>query len=211
MPFQLPALPYAYDALEPFIDAHTVELHLEQHHNSYVRQLNTAIEGTGLDRTRQEELMGRISGYPAALAHCAGGHFNHCLFWESLSPTGGDRPGERTNIYRAINRDFGHFDRFRESFIRAAKNCLGPGWVWLCADRSDRLFVCTTRGNDNPLMDTVPVRGTPLLALDLWEHAYYLNYQSRRDDYVKSFFNVINWQAVTERFNRANPGAMQQF
>lgn len=207
MAFKLPDLPYAYDALEPHIDARTMEIHHTKHHNGYTSKLNAAIEGTDMDKMSIGEILADISKYPTGVRNNAGGYYNHDLFWKVMSPNGGGEPTERMNIYKAIQRDFGSFDGFKEQFSKAAGTRFGSGWAWLCVDKADKLFICSTPNQDNPLMDVVDVEGTPILALDVWEHAYYLNYQNRRPDYVNAFFSVIDWHAVTERYNDANEGA----
>lgn len=207
MSFTLPELPYAYNALEPNIDARTMEIHHTKHHNGYVTNLNNAVNGTEWEGKSLKELLSMASKLPVAIRNNGGGHFNHSLFWEIMTPNGGGEPSDRMNISKAINRDFGSFEKFKESFGNAAKTVFGSGWAWLCVDKSDKLFVCATPNQDNPLMDVNSFEGTPVLGLDVWEHAYYLNYQNRRPDYVESFFNTINWDAVTKRYNEANEGA----
>ncbi len=207
MPFKLPDLPFAYDALESNIDARTMEIHHTKHHNAYVTNLNNALAGTEWEGKSLKELMGMISKLPVAIRNNGGGHYNHSLFWEIMSPDGGGEPSDRMNISKAIDRDFGSFTAFREAFSNAAKTVFGSGWAWLCVDKNDKLFVCSTPNQDNPLMDINSFEGTPILGLDVWEHAYYLNYQNRRPDYIEAFFNVINWNEVTQRYNDANAGA----
>jgi Fe-Mn family superoxide dismutase len=207
MAFQLPDLPYAYDALEPYIDARTMEIHHTKHHGGYTSKLNAAIEGTDLANKSIKDILANISKYPAAVRNNGGGFYNHSLFWKIMSPDGGGVPSERMNIHKAIMRDFGSFEKFKEEFADAAGTRFGSGWAWLCVDADDKLFICSTPNQDNPLMDVVEAQGTPILGLDVWEHAYYLNYQNRRPDYIDAFFNVINWQEVTERYNDANEGA----
>ena len=207
MPFKLPDLPFAYDALESNIDARTMEIHHTKHHNAYVTNLNNALAGTEWEGKSLKELMGMISKLPVAIRNNGGGHYNHSLFWEIMSPDGGGEPSDRMNISKAIDRDFGSFTAFREAFSNAAKTVFGSGWAWLCVDKNDKLFVCSTPNQDNPLMDINSFEGTPILGLDVWEHAYYLNYQNRRPDYIEAFFNVINWNKVTQRYNDANAGA----
>ncbi len=207
MAFQLPNLPYAYDALEPHIDARTMEIHHTKHHNGYTNKLNAAIAGTELENMRIEEILAGVSKHSAGVRNNGGGFYNHSLFWSVMSPEGGGQPSERMNIHKAIERDFGGFEAFKDAFAKAAATRFGSGWAWLCVDGNDKLFVTSTPNQDNPLMDVADQQGTPILGLDVWEHAYYLNYQNRRPDYIEAFFNVINWQAVTERYNDANPGA----
>lgn len=207
MAFTLPDLPYAYDALESNIDARTMEIHHTKHHNAYVTNLNAALAGTEWEGKSLKELMAMVSKLPVAVRNNGGGHYNHSLFWTVMSPDGGGEPSDRMNIAKAIDRDFGSFAAFKEKFSNAAKTVFGSGWAWLCVDKNDKLFVCATPNQDNPLMDVNDFDGTPVLGLDVWEHAYYLNYQNRRPDYVEAFFNVINWHEVTKRYNDANEGA----
>lgn len=198
MPFTLPALPYAYNALEPHIDARTMEIHHSKHHNAYVTNLNAAIAGTALENQSLEDLLKNISSAPAAVRNNGGGHWNHDFFWKIMSPTGGGLPtGE---LAAAIDRDFGGFEKFKEEFTKAATTRFGSGWAWLCVLPGKKLAVCSTPNQDNPLMDVSECKGTPILGLDVWEHAYYLNYQNRRPDYIGAFFNVINWDEVSRRF-----------
>ena len=207
MAFQLPDLPYEFTALEPHIDAKTMEIHHDKHHAGYTNKLNAAIEGTDLAGKSIKEILGSVSKHSSAVRNNGGGFFNHSLFWSVMSPDGGGEPSERMNIHKAIARDFGSFAKFKEEFKNAATGQFGSGWAWLCVDKKDRLFITSTPNQDNPLMDVVQAEGTPILGLDVWEHAYYLNYQNKRGDYVDAFFNVINWKEVTERFNEANKGA----
>ena len=203
MPFKLPDLPFAYDALESNIDARTMEIHHTKHHNAYVTNLNNALAGTEWEGKSLKELMGMISKLPVAIRNNGGGHYNHSLFWEIMSPDGGGEPSDRMNISKAIDRDFGSFTAFREAFSNAAKTVFGSGWAWLCVDKNDKLIVCSTPNQDNPLMDINSFEGTPILGLDVWEHAYYLNYQNRRPDYMAAFFNVIDWNKVNELYLKA--------
>lgn len=207
MAFKLPDLPYAYDALEPNIDARTMEIHHTKHHAGYTTNLNNAISGTELDNMSIGDILASISKYSVAVRNNGGGFYNHDLFWKVMSPNGGGEPTERMNITKAINRDFGSFAEFKSKFAAAAATRFGSGWAWLCVDNKDKLFICSTANQDNPLMDVVEENGTPILGLDVWEHAYYLNYQNRRPDYIEAFFNVIDWNAVTRRYNDANEGA----
>ncbi len=206
MAFKLPDLPYAYDALEPHIDARTMEIHHGKHHAGYTSKLNAAIEGTELEGKKIQDILANVSKYSAAVRNNGGGFYNHSLFWEVMSPEGG-APSPQMNIHKAIERDFGSYEKFKEEFSNAAATQFGSGWAWLCVDKNDKLFVTSTPNQDNPLMDVVEKQGTPILGLDVWEHAYYLNYQNRRPDYIEAFFNVINWHEVTKRYNNANPGA----
>ena len=201
MPFTLPDLPYAKDALEPNIDAQTMELHHDKHHAGYTSKLNAAIEGTPLDGKSIEEILGGISGHSAGVRNNGGGFYNHALFWEVMSPNGGGEPtGE---LAAAINKKFGSFAAFKEAFSNAAATQFGSGWAWLLVDKSGELAVSSTPNQDNPLMDVADVQGTPILGLDVWEHAYYLNYQNRRPDYIAAFFNIINWDEVAKRYSAA--------
>ena len=200
MAFQLPALPYALDALEPHIDARTMEIHHGKHHNAYVTNLNAAIAGTDLESKSLEELM-KVAGSYTAVRNNGGGHWNHSLFWEIISPTGGGLPtGE---LAAAIDAKFGSFDAFKETFNKAATTRFGSGWAWLCIDTKKELCVCSSPNQDNPLMDVSDCPGTPILGLDVWEHAYYLHYQNRRPDYIAAFWNVVNWDAVSKRYAAA--------
>ena len=200
MAFQLPALPYAFDALEPHIDARTMEIHHGKHHNAYVTNLNAAIAGTDLEGKSLEELM-KVAGSNTAVRNNGGGHWNHSLFWEIISPNGGGLPtGE---LAAAIDAKFGSFDAFKETFNKAAATRFGSGWAWLCIDTKKQLCVCSSPNQDNPLMDVSECPGTPILGLDVWEHAYYLHYQNRRPDYGAAFWNVVNWDAVSKRYAAA--------
>jgi len=199
MAFELPKLPYAYDALEPHIDARTMEIHHSKHHNGYTTKLNAAIEGTDMANMSIEEICANV-GDNSAVRNNGGGYFNHCLFWQVMSPNGGGQPSG--DLAAAIDSDLGGFDAFKESFSAAAKTRFGSGWAWLCV-KNGKLEVCSSSNQDNPLMPGVGCGGTPILGLDVWEHAYYLNYQNRRPDYVGAFFNVINWDEVSKRFAAA--------
>lgn len=199
MAFELPDLPYAHDALEPHIDAKTMEIHHGKHHNAYVTKLNGAIAGTELEGKSLEELM--TAGFEnGAVRNNGGGHFNHTLFWTILSPNGGGEPTGA--VAGAINDAFGSFEAFKTEFSNAAATRFGSGWAWLCVV-GGKLEVCSTPNQDNPLMPG-ECGGTPILGLDVWEHAYYLNYQNRRPDYIEAFFNVINWDEVNKRLESAN-------
>lgn len=207
MAFKLPELPYAHDALEPYIDARTMEIHHGKHHNGYTNKLNAAIEGTDLEGKSIEEILANVSKHSTGVRNNGGGYYNHCLFWEVMGPNAGGEPSERMNISKAINRDFGSFDVFKDQFAKAAATRFGSGWAWLVVDSNDKLHISSTPNQDNPLMDISDVKGTPVLGLDVWEHAYYLHYQNRRPDYIQNFFNVINWEVVTKKYNDANEGA----
>ena len=198
MAFQLPDLPYAYDALEPNVDARTMEIHHGKHHNGYTTKLNNAIEGTDLEGKSIEDILASVSSAGAGVRNNGGGYYNHCLFWEVMSPNGG---GEATGaVGEAINAAFGSFENFKTEFAKAAATRFGSGWAWLSVKADGSLCVCSTANQDNPLMDNAECPGIPILGLDVWEHAYYLNYQNRRPDYINAFFNVINWDAVNEKF-----------
>ena len=207
MAFQLPDLPYAFDALAPHIDARTMEIHHGKHHAGYTKKLNAAIEGTALENMKIEDILANVSSHSGAVRNNGGGFYNHSLFWSIMTPNADGAPSANMNIHKAIMRDFGSFDAFKDAFAKAAATRFGSGWAWLCVDRADKLFITSTPNQDNPLMDVADQQGTPILGLDVWEHAYYLNYQNRRPDYIEAFFNVINWAAVSERYNDANPGA----
>lgn len=200
MSFNLPALPYEFSALEPNIDARTMEIHHGKHHAAYVNNLNAALEGSDATNKSLEELMASISSYSPAVRNNGGGHFNHSLFWEIMSPNGGGNPSGK--LAEAINKDLGGMESFKDAFSKAAATRFGSGWAWLIVT-DGKLVVCSTPNQDNPLMDIAEVKGTPILGIDVWEHAYYLHYQNRRPDYVNSFFNVINWQEVAKRFEAA--------
>jgi Fe-Mn family superoxide dismutase len=198
MAFELPALPYATNALEPHIDAKTMEIHHGKHHNAYVTKLNDAISGTASEGKSLHDLMSGISSLPAAVRNNGGGHFNHSLFWTVMSASGGGTPSGE--LAAAIDAAFGSFDAFKTEFAQAAATRFGSGWAWLCVDDKGGLFVTSTPNQDNPLMDIAENPGTPILGLDVWEHAYYLNYQNRRPDYIAAFWNVVNWEEVSRRF-----------
>jgi Fe-Mn family superoxide dismutase len=198
MAFELPALPYATNALEPHIDTKTMEIHHGKHHNAYVTNLNNAVAGTDAEGKSLGELMSGVSKLSPAVRNNGGGHFNHSLFWTVMSPDGGGTPSG--DLESAINSAFGSFDAFKEEFAKAAATRFGSGWAWLCVDGSGKLFVTSTPNQDNPVMDIAEKKGTPILGLDVWEHAYYLNYQNRRPDYIAAFWNVVSWDAVAKRF-----------
>ena len=198
MAFTLPALPYAANALEPHIDARTMEIHHGKHHNAYVTNLNNAIAGTDAEKLSIEEICKNISKYPAPVRNNGGGHYNHSLFWTVLGANAGGAPSGA--VSDAINAAFGNFDEFKTKFAAAGVGRFGSGWAWLIKDASGKLQITSTPNQDNPLMDVAEVKGTPILGLDVWEHAYYLNYQNRRPDYIAAFWNVVNWAEVTKRF-----------
>ncbi|MBK7107306.1 MAG: superoxide dismutase [Ignavibacteriae bacterium] len=198
--FELPALPYDFNALEPYIDAKTMEIHHGKHHAAYVNNLNTAIAGTEMEGKTLEELLANISKFPAAVRNNGGGHFNHSLFWTIMGKGKGGVPTGK--LAEEINSTFGSFESFKETFSKAGATRFGSGWAWLVVS-GRKLVVSSTPNQDNPLMDVAEVQGTPILGLDVWEHAYYLHYQNRRPDYITAFWNVIDWDAVSKRFNDA--------
>lgn len=198
MSFELPQLPYAYNALEPHIDAKTMEIHHTKHHNAYTTNLNKAIEGTELEGLSIEQILVKGKDKPA-VRNNGGGYYNHNLFWEVMSPNGGGKPSGE--LASAIDSAFGSFDKFKEEFSNAAATRFGSGWAWLCVS-GGKLKVCSTANQDNPVMGE-GCEGTPILGLDVWEHAYYLNYQNRRPDYIGAFFNVVNWEEVAKRYAKA--------
>lgn len=201
MAFELPKLAYDYNALEPHVDARTMEIHHTKHHQAYVTNLNAAIAGTDAESLSIEEICAKISTYTPAVRNNGGGHFNHSLFWTLMSPNGGGTPSGE--LAEAINKQFGSFDEFKTLFGQAAATRFGSGWAWLCVKADKSLAVCSTPNQDNPLMDIAECKGSPILALDVWEHAYYLNYQNRRPDYVSAFWNVVNWSEVARLFAAA--------
>lgn len=196
MPFTLPQLPYAYNALEPHIDAQTMEIHHSKHHQAYVTNLNKALEGKPEESI--EEICKNISKYPMPVRNNGGGHFNHSLFWTIMKPNGGGEPSGK--LADAINSAFGSFADFKTKFAEAGATRFGSGWAWLCLT-GDKLNVCSTPNQDNPLMDISECKGVPILGMDVWEHAYYLKYQNRRPDYIAAFWNVVNWDEVAKRFD----------
>ncbi|WP_323757952.1 superoxide dismutase [Roseivirga sp.] len=198
MAFKLPDLPYAFDALEPHVDARTMEIHHDKHHAGYTNNLNAAIEGTEMAGKSIEELLANHTDN-AAVRNNGGGYFNHDLFWTVMSPNGGGKPSG--DLAAAIDSAFGSFDAFKEAFSKAAATRFGSGWAWLCVHSGGKVEVCSSPNQDNPMMPNVGCGGKPILGLDVWEHAYYLNYQNRRPDYINAFFNVINWDEVTRRYN----------
>ncbi|HPM30916.1 MAG TPA: superoxide dismutase [Chryseolinea sp.] len=198
MAFTLPALPYAFNALEPNIDARTMEIHHGKHHNAYVTNLNAAIAGKSEESLSIEEICKNISKYPAAVRNNGGGHYNHSLFWTILGPNAGGAPTGA--LADAIAAAFGSFDEFKTKFAAAGATRFGSGWAWLIIGADGKLAITSTPNQDNPLMDIAEVKGTPILGLDVWEHAYYLNYQNRRPDYIAAFWNAVNWSEVAKRF-----------
>lgn len=203
-PFTLPALPYETGALEPNIDKMTMEIHHDKHHNAYVTNLNDAVKDTVYAEYELEDIVARISQTDAdkKIRNNAGGHWNHSFFWQSMQPGGGGAPSG--NLATAINTAFGSYDKFKEQYTAAAKSVFGSGWTWLCVGKDKSLFITTTPNQDNPLMLLVAKQtGTPILGLDVWEHAYYLKYQNKRPDYITAFYNVINWKEVASRYDKA--------
>jgi len=201
--YQLPELNYSTDALEPFIDAKTMRIHHSKHHRGYVDKLNAAIKGTESEKKSLNEILQSVSEYPVAVRNNGGGHFNHSLFWSVIGPDAGGTPTPGGKLSDAIDAAFGSFDAFRKKFAGAAASRFGSGWAWLIVNADGELEVTSTPNQDNPLMDVADVQGTPILGLDVWEHAYYLNYQNRRPDYIDAFWNVVNWNAVEEKFEEA--------
>jgi Fe-Mn family superoxide dismutase len=202
MAFELPELPYPKDSLEPHIDAKTMEIHHGKHHAGYVSKLNGAIEGTDLAGKSIEEIIKDAGKHGAAVRNNGGGHFNHTLFWSIMGPASGihEPNGE---VAEAIKAKWGTFDKFKEEFSDAAATRFGSGWAWLCVNDSGELFITSTPNQDNPLMDVADEKGTPVLGLDVWEHAYYLNYQNKRPEYINHWFMVVNWDEVNRRYNEA--------
>lgn len=201
MAFELPALPYATDALEPHIDKMTMEIHHDKHHQAYVTNLNKALEGKPEANQSIEDLMKNVDKFPAAVRNNGGGHYNHSLFWEVIGPNKGGEP--KGALADAIKAAFGSFADFKTKFAEAGATRFGSGWAWLIVTADKKVAVCSTPNQDNPLMSVAEVKGTPILGMDVWEHAYYLKYQNRRPDYIAAFWNVVNWDAVSERFEKA--------
>tara|TARA_R100000655_G_scaffold93140_1_gene134369 strand:- start:336 stop:944 length:609 start_codon:yes stop_codon:yes gene_type:complete len=201
MSFELPKLKYAFDALEPHIDAKTMEIHHDKHHAGYTKKLNDAIEGTDMEGKNIENILQNLDMSNKAVRNNGGGFYNHSLFWEVMSPDGGGKPeGE---LASAIDSAFGSFEAFKEKFSNAAAGQFGSGWAWLCVHSGGKVEVCSTANQDNPIMPEIGCGGTPILGLDVWEHAYYLNYQNKRPDYIDAFFNVIDWKEVSSRYAKA--------
>jgi len=201
MTFELKPLPYAYDALDNYIDKTTMEIHHDKHHAAYISNLNKALEGTEGANLPIETIIKNISKYPVAVRNNGGGHFNHDLFWQIMAPNAGGSPSGI--LSDAINAEFGDIDKFREVFTTTALTRFGSGWAWLSVKADGKLCVCSTPNQDNPLMDIAECKGTPILGIDVWEHAYYLKYQNKRADYINAFWNVINWKEVLRRFHEA--------
>ncbi len=202
MAFTLPNLPYAFNALEPHIDAKTMEIHHGKHHNTYITKLNDAIKGTALESKSIEDIIKNINAVPenirGAVRNNGGGHINHSMFWTIIGPKAGGEP--KGKIADAINRDFGSFAAFKEQFAAAGVNRFGSGWAWLVVNKDKKLAIGSTPNQDNPMMDVADFKGTPVLGIDVWEHAYYLNYQNRRPDYIAAFWNIVNWNEVEKLF-----------
>jgi Fe-Mn family superoxide dismutase len=201
MAFELPKLGYEYNALEPHIDAKTMEIHHSKHHQAYVTNLNNALVGTEWEGKSLEELMKNISKISPAVRNNGGGHFNHSLFWTVIKPNGGGNPTGA--IAEVIDKTFGSYDKMKEEFTKAATTRFGSGWAWLCVKADKSICICSSPNQDNPTMDISECPGTPILGLDVWEHAYYLHYQNRRPDYIAAFYNLINWDEVNKRYSAA--------
>jgi Fe-Mn family superoxide dismutase len=199
--YTFPPLPYAYNALEPYIDAQTMEIHYSKHHRAYFDNFVKAAAENKIDNLSLEDIFSKASTFPAIVRNNAGGFYNHSLFWQVMGPNAGGQPDGA--LLDAINKTFGSFDKFKAEFETAAKTQFGSGWAWLAVDSDSKLFVSQTPNQDNPLMDITVKRGKPILALDVWEHAYYLKYQNRRADYVSAFWNVVNWKKVAELYDEA--------
>jgi Fe-Mn family superoxide dismutase len=202
MAFELPSLNYSFDALEPHVDTKTMQIHHGKHHAGYTNNLNNAIKGTDLETMSIETILAELDLNNTAVRNNGGGFFNHSLFWNVMSPNGGGIPSG--GLASAINDSFGSFDDFKSTFSKAAGTRFGSGWAWLCVHPGGKLEVCSTPNQDNPLMKGVGCGGQPILGLDVWEHAYYLNYQNRRPDYISGFFNVINWDFVSELYSKSS-------
>jgi Fe-Mn family superoxide dismutase len=200
MAFELPSLKYSYDSLEPHIDLKTMEIHHGKHHAGYANNLNNAIKDSDLEGKSIEEILTNLNLDNSAVRNNGGGFYNHCLFWDILSPSGGGEPTGA--LSDAISNSFGSFDEFKTLFSKAAATRFGSGWAWLCVHPGGKLEICSTANQDNPLMKGIGCGGTPILALDVWEHAYYLNYQNRRPDYIAGFFNVVDWNSVSALFDQ---------
>jgi len=201
MAFELPKLNYAFNALEPHIDAKTMEIHHGKHHQAYVTNLNNALPGSGAENLSIEDICKNISKYSMPIRNNGGGHYNHSLFWEIMTPNAGGTPSGE--VAKAIESDLGGFEKFKTDFAAAGATRFGSGWAWLCVKADGKLCVCSTPNQDNPLMDIADCKGAPILGMDVWEHAYYLHYQNRRPDYMAAFWNVINWDEVSRRYEAA--------
>jgi Fe-Mn family superoxide dismutase len=201
--FELPKLGFAYDELEPFIDAQTMEIHYSKHHQGYVNKLNKAISGTPLVQLTLREILENVSEYSSAVRNNAGGHYNHSMFWRILSPAKNTKPSN--DLLEAINRDFGSLDNLKTQLNEAASKRFGSGWAWLSVDSNNKLFVSSTPNQDNPIMDIAEEKGMPILGIDVWEHAYYLKYQNKRGDYLSAIWNVMNWNEVSDNYKAIVP------
>lgn len=198
MAFELPKLKYAFDALEPHIDARTMEIHHDKHHAGYTSKLNDAVKGTDQEGKNIENILNNLDMDNKAVRNNGGGYYNHNLYWEIMSPDGGGKPSG--DLSAAIDKDFGSFDAFKDAFSKAGAGQFGSGWAWLCVQEGGKLEICSTANQDNPLMPGIGCGGTPILGMDVWEHAYYLKYQNQRPAYIEAFFNVINWDEVSKRY-----------
>jgi superoxide dismutase, Fe-Mn family len=201
MAFELPKLAYSYDALEPHVDAKTMEIHYSKHHAAYTNNLNTAIQGSENEKKSIEEILQNISKLPVAVRNNGGGYYNHNLFWSVMKPSGGGLPSG--DLLDALNKQFGTLDKFKDIFANAAATRFGSGWAWLLVNDKKELVIGSSPNQDNPLMDISEVKGSPILGLDVWEHAYYLKYQNRRPEYIAAFWNIINWEEIARRFKLA--------
>jgi Fe-Mn family superoxide dismutase len=199
--FEFKPLPYAYDALEPYIDKLTVEIHYSKHHKAYYDNFLNAIKGTGAESMNIMDIFRNISNYPVAVRNNSGGYYNHTFYWEGMKAHGGGLPTGK--LSEAVVKTFGSFEEFKKQFSDAGKTRFGSGWAWLCLDDKGNLFICSTPNQDNPLMDIAEKKGIPILTMDVWEHAYYLKYQNRRPDYIEAFWNVLNWEEVSKRYENA--------
>lgn len=199
--FEFKQLPFASNALEPYIDQQTVEIHHGRHHKTYCDNFNNALNAAGIESDDIIEIFKNISKYPVAVRNNGGGYYNHNFYWENLQGQGAGQPSE--NLSNAITKTFGSFQDFRQQFSDAAKTRFGSGWAWLCVDEKGELFICSTPNQDNPFMDIAEKKGTPILTIDVWEHAYYLKYQNKRPDYVEAFWNIVNWEVVAKRYDNA--------
>ncbi len=195
---EFPPLPYAINALEPYIDQMTMQIHYDRHHRAYFNNFRKSIEGTEIEKLSLEQIFSSISNHPVTIRNNGGGHYNHVLFWNVMSPYGGGEPSDQ--LATAINESFGSFQNFKNQFEEVARTRFGSGWAWLSVDKNGKLFVSSTANQDNPLMDVVDKQGTPILGLDVWEHAYYLKYQNLRGDYINNFWNIVNWDEVSRRY-----------
>lgn len=198
MAFELPDLPYDYDALEPYIDGRTMDIHYNKHHNAYLTKFKKAIEGTELEDQKLEDIMAKAGAHGDAVRNQGGGYYNHIVYWNSMSPNGGGKPSGK--LAQDIDSQFGSFDDFKEQFTTAATTLFGSGFVWLAAT-GGKLEIVKTPNQDNPLMDVAPTQGTPIMGLDVWEHAFYLKYQNRKPEYVEAWWNVVNWDGIAKQYD----------